>query len=279
MDWIYAYRELTHSCDENHLAKTSSKITELYTNHLIKKWSIDLNSEWVCRHYLASKMILNATVILNTLNFSEEIGMRLATPYFKYYAVLSLARAVVYTIPTEAWNEGKLITINHSRAIDISFEWLKRFNSQHAQDLKKDVLELKAQRELISYRAPSMGDANLQKNNNLEYLLTILAELAQFNSELLAKSLSKHTNKETRVVDDSYFLDLINVKINNFTFSDKFDAQRLNYLQRKMPFPVPLLFTMTEGMTEDFIYSWDGDEEQLFSIDSPRDWQAIFDIP
>ena len=71
MNLEYSYRELLELCDEKKLHNISARISELYANHLTKNWTTDINSEWVCRNYLAAKMILNATVILNALNFSE----------------------------------------------------------------------------------------------------------------------------------------------------------------------------------------------------------------
>ncbi|WP_284074155.1 hypothetical protein [Acinetobacter nosocomialis] len=276
MNLEYSYRELLELCDEKKLHNISARISELYANHLTKNWTTDINSEWVCRNYLAAKMILNATVILNALNFSEENGMRLATPYFEYYATLSLARAVVYTLPTEHWNNGELITISHAHAITTAFKWLERFDQSTAIELQNETLKLKAQRELISYRAPSTGDQNLSKDHNLERLLTILAEVAQFNSELLKKSIIKHADPATFVVKEEDIHNLAWVSIDGHQFPDNYDYHRLDYLRRKMPRPTSLNYTMTEGMTEDFIGAWDGEDGTSFSSD---DWRIIFDIP
>lgn len=279
MNLEYSYRELLALCNEQKLRNVATRISELYRNHLTKNWTIDLNSEWVCRHYLAAKMILNSTVILNALKFSEENGMRLATPYFEYYATLSLARAVVYTLPTESWDNGKLITISHRRAIDKAFEWLERFNRSTALELKNDTLKLKAQREVISYRVPSTGDANLSKDHDLEKLLIILAEVAQFNSELLKKSIIKHAGEEVFLVKQEDIKNIAKIQIDGYQFHDEYDDHRLNYLRRKMSRPTTLHLTMTEGMTEDFIGAWDGEEGTSFSNGGPSNWQTIFDIP
>jgi len=53
---------------------------------------------------------------------------------------------------------------------------------------------------------------------------------------------------------------------------------RLDYLKRKMPYPTSLHYTMREGITEDFIGFWDGEEGTSFSNGGPGNWQSIFDI-
>ncbi len=281
MDLEYSYRELLNLCNSSKLGNVSKGISNLFENNLAKKWTPELNSEWVCRHYLATKMILNATVLLKALEFSTEKNMRLANPYFEYYAVLSLARAIVYTLPTEYWNNGEIIMISHSKAIKLAFSWLGRFNSNIAKNLEETTLKLKAQRELIAYRIPSSGDLNLSDDHNLEEILTILAEVAQFNSELLYKALEKYADKKNFIIcDDSHAREIADIEIEGFNFFDNEDAYRLGYLKRKMPSPYPLHFTMTEGMTEDFFSAWDSDSDDgQFSVGSPSSWQIIFDIP
>ena len=281
MTLLYDYRELLNLCEPAKLGTVKKQISSTYENNLAKNWTPELNSEWSCRHYLSTKMILNATALLKALEFSTEKNMRLANPYFEYYAVLSLARAIVYTLPTECWNHGKIITISHTQAINLAFGWLGRFNFQVAEDFKQKTLKLKAQRELISYRIPSSGDSNLSNTLDLEQILTTLAEVAQFNSELLRQALDKYAPKESLVIlDDSHAVKIANIDIDGFSFFDNEDAYRLSYLMRKMPSPQPLHFTMTEGMTEDFFGAWDSDsEDEQFSMGNPSEWQTIFDIP
>ena len=52
---------------------------------------------------------------------------------------------------------------------------------------------------LVSYRCPASGDLNLIGDFDLEYHLTILAEIAQLNSELLEKSV-KNTQKNQLIL-------------------------------------------------------------------------------
>lgn len=278
MELEYRYRELFGLCDKSKLGSVKKNIADLYENNLAKKWSIELNSEWICRHYLATKMILNATALLHALDFSKENGMRLANSYFEYYAVLSLARAVTYTLPDSIWDDGALITISHKKAINLAFGWLERFNVDKSKSLHDITLKLKAQREIIAYRIPLSADENLNTDHDIVELLTILAEIAQFNSELLDQAITKFADKTTFVFTDTPAEKIVRVQIEGLDIYDHEDAYRLSRLSRWSCRPMPLQFTMTEGMIEDFFGAWENDDG-IFTCGSPCDWQLIFDIP
>jgi len=277
-EWWYSYRELFDVCSEKKLSRVAGSVLTQYSG-LTKAWDVEANSAWVCRTYLCTKMILNATVLTNALEHSSETGLRIANPYYEYYAALSLMRAVVYTLPTVEWSGGDLISISHSRAINLAFDWLAKLDQATAKRLKELAQQLKAQREVISYRAPASGDSILDGEYDLYELLTILSELAQFNTELLEQSLSKNADPSMFVVNRECVAQLSTFEIEGLTFHDSEDSYRLDYLRRKMPRPFNLSATMTEGQTEDFIGAWDADEEGKFNNGGPWDWQKIFDVP
>lgn len=276
----YEYRTLLDGIEGTRAERTASEILALLSP-LTKNWTAETNSAWTCRAYLATKMILNATVLVNGLNFAAGSGMRIANPYLEYYAALCAMRAVVFTLPTQEWSDGSLMAISHSKAINVSFDWLSKLNRERASSLKQTTLQLRAQRELISYRAPASGDANLGSSYDLVELLTVLVELAQFNSELLERSISKNANIESFSVSQEHIGQLSNPTIERFSFYDREDSHRLDYIRRKMPRPYNLAQFMTEGQTEDFIGAWDGNEDngEAFHNGGPPDWQTIFDIP
>lgn len=226
-------------------------------------------------------MILNATVLLNSLEFARNSGLRAANPYFEYYAALSLLRGIVYTIPTEKWDSGQLMAISHTRAINVAFDWVAKFDKNLAAELKKTALQLKAQRELIAYKAPASGDKNLGESYDLDDFLTIIAEVAEFNSELLEGSITKNADPSSFEVLDEHIHQIANVEIEGFVFSDDEDYSRLGYVQRKTRRPYHLALFMHPGQSEDFIGAWDGDEDagETFLNGSPSKWQAIFDVP
>jgi hypothetical protein len=224
-------------------------------------------------------MILNATVLMNALDYSKEVGLRIANPYFEYYAALSLLRALVYTIPGETWSDGGLMTISHSKAINVSFDWIAKFDKDTAQRLKRLTQQLKARREVISYKAPASGSSILDTEYDLYELLIILAEMAQLNSELLEVSVLKNASPETFIVDYGHMTQIVQYEIEGYSFSDREDGHRLGYIGRKQSHPLNLALTMTEGQTEDFIGAWDGEEEGMFNNGSLANWQEIFDVP
>ncbi|KKA45648.1 hypothetical protein [Salinivibrio sp. KP-1] len=88
-EWFYSFRELEEIADVKKLDKISNRILKQYAD-VTKGWNKDLNSEWTCRTYFATNMILNATVLLKNAEYAEEKNMRIVKPYIEYYAVLSL---------------------------------------------------------------------------------------------------------------------------------------------------------------------------------------------
>lgn len=282
-EWYYSFRELEEIADAKKLDKISNRILKQYAD-VTKRWDKDLNSEWTCRTYFATNMILNATVLLKNAEYAEEKNMRIVKPYIEYYAVLSLLRCVVYTLPSQHWDEGKLIEISHTKAINLASDWLALFNKAEAQELKDLCKLFKAQRELISYRAPASGDANLENSYDVVKVCTILAELAHFNSVLLEASVKKNADPKDFVVHRADIDKIVHVNIEGIEFYDRYDSYRLDYIRRKSPYPSNLRCTMTEGQTEDYIGAWDNDEEfegdeNIYHGGSPCDWQTIFDIP
>ena len=281
-EWWYSFRKLEEITDKKKSSKLISDILKKYSK-ITKHWNKDINSKWTCRIYFSTNMILNATVLLKNVEYAEEKNIRIVKPYLEYYAVLSLLRCVAYTLPELEWNDGKLIKISHTKALNLAMDWLAKFSNDKSQELKKICKLLKAQRELISYRAPASGDANLSSYYDVIEICTILAEVAQFNSELLEASVTKNASKEDFVVHQSDIKKIVNVEIEGERFHDDYDLSRLNYVQRRQPRPYNLAIFMTEGQTEDFIESWDDDsydkDGSIYHGGSPCDWQGIFDIP
>lgn len=282
-EWWYSFRELDIITSEKKSSKLIGDVQQKYSK-ITKNWNKDLNSEWTCRIYFSTNMILNATVLLKNVEYAEVKNVRIVKPYLEYYAVLSLLRCVVYTLPELDWNNGELIKISHTKALNLVIDWLAKFNIEKSQELKKVCKLLKAQRELISYRAPASGDTNLSDSYDINEICTILAEVAQFNSELLEASVTKNASTEDFVVHYSDIDKIVNVEIEGENFYDRYDSIRLSYVQRKQSRPYNLASFMTEGQTEDFIGAWDDDDnyendDSIYHGGSPCDWQDIFDIP
>jgi len=283
-DWYYNYRELFSIGNENKFIKATNSIAKEYSV-LTKEWSSEINSEWTARTYLSTKMILNATVLLQQRDFASESNLRVAIPYLEYYAILSLLRGIVFMLPRESWENGKLIEISHAKAINLVCDWIAKLDKTKSQEIKDFCHQLKAQRELISYKAPASGDTNLGSNYDIVYYATLLAEVAQYNSELLEASVKKNTLKKNHVFLSIHKEQVCHIEIEGFQFFDQEDSYRLSYIRRKQPYPFNLQLFMTEGQVEDFIGAWDSfdyedsPDNNIFYTGSPADWQEIFDVP
>jgi hypothetical protein len=274
--WYYNFREITN-IDKKICEKNANSLSQQYSK-ITKEWSKYKNSEWICRIYFAAKMILHTTLQLLILKFSDEKNIRLVNSYLKYYALLSSCRAIIMTLPTVDWNEGKITELSHRKIINLTFDYIKKFDLELAEKFRDKINLLKAHRELITYRAPTNGDYNINNDIDITELCTLIVELAQFNSEILETSIQKNIKDEDCIFMPEYIKQLSIIKVNNYTFFDREDSYRLNYLRRKWSMPPNILHSMTEGHTEDFFGVWE-DIEDIFTTGSPCDWQIIFDIP
>jgi hypothetical protein len=278
--WFYEFREIRHLFKEDICAKNATNLAQQFSK-ITKNWSKETNSEWICRIYFSAKMILHSTLQLMNLEFADEKNIRLVNSYLKYYALLSACRAVVITLPTIEWNSGKITEMTHQKIINVTFDYLCKFDSDIANKFKQLISLLKANRELITYRAPTNGDYHIDNDIDIIQFCTTLAELAQFNSEILEASIHKNAKEENFFFISEYKKQLSQIHIGDFYFYDHEDAYRLDYLKRKWSMPPNVLHIMTEGHTEDFFGSWEPDEyaDELFTTGSPCDRQIIFDIP
>lgn len=276
--WHYEFQEIRSAFSEEACSTVSAGLLQRYSK-LTKSWSVDLNSEWSCRLYFAAKLIMSATLHVNALKFSEDRNLRVVVPYLRYYAVLSLLRAVCYTLPENEWKDGRLIEISHGKAISDALEHLGRFNKIFADLAGIEIRELKAERELISYRAPSSGDDQITEKNKFFSLCRLLGEVAQFNSELFEISIHKNADPACFHILPDYITKIASVEIDGYYFGDREDAYRLDFLARKNPYPMNIQFYMTQGHVEDFFGAWIPDEESddLFNPDEMQ--SIIYDIP
>lgn len=275
--WFYEFRELSGAFDENECKKVASRLLQRYAP-LTKTWTTEANSEWTCRFFMAAKLIMVATLHVNAAHFSEDRNLRVVVPYLRYYATLSLLRAVCYTLPEYAWDDGNLLHISHASAINSALEHIRKFSKTVAGTVETEIRLLKAERELISYRAPSSGDDRVTEKNEFLWLCGLLAEIAQFNSELFEASLFKNGEPSSFQLLPEYLDKISGIEIDGHYFGDREDAYRLGYLARKYPLPANLKHLMTEGHVDDFFGAWyEGDDDGLFNPDEMQ--QIIFDIP
>jgi hypothetical protein len=279
-DWFYEFRQIPNMIEHG---KGNSAIGKLFSKsaELTKNWSIIENSKWICRNYLAMKMIFQATLNLNAAKFAEAKNLRAVIPYLKYYAILALSRGIAYTDVFEGGEIDKLLTLSHSKARSITKSALARFDSKIAKDYEQLFNKLKANREIISYRSPTSGDFLCKQLENMDHIYELLADIIQLNSEVLERSMNKNTNEIHHRFDYNICMPVIQHEIEEEYFFDNEDGWRLDYIKRKIKKPLNVLFLMTEGHVEDFFGSWcSGDDEVMETSFNPDlGWNLIFDIP
>lgn len=276
--WYYDFRELTKVLKEDKCASVAQSLANRY--YLItNSWDKEKNSQWVCRIYLSAKMLLSATLQISVRDYANSKNMRLVDSYLAYYSVLSLLRAIVFTLPEVDWQGGSIISLSHKRIINISVDHIANFDAKVAAEVKTAALQLRAARELISYWHPTSGDQIVQNEIDIVKLATLLAEIAQFNSEILERSVIKNGSRTEFEFLEKYIQQLSSRKLHDVQFFDDEDAYRLDYLRRKYPAPTNILHIMTEGHVESFFGAWVSDEENPNAFDPDASWGQIFDVP
>lgn len=276
--WYYDFREIRSAFSEEKCAEAASRLLERYSK-LTKSWDAEKNSEWVCRLFMAAKLIMGATLHVNSMYYAENHNLRVVVPYLRYYSVLSLLRAVCFSLPEPAWDNGKLFHVSHGAAINLVLLYVREIDKNVADSAETEIRELKAERELISYRAPSSGDDQVTVKNRFLSLSTLLGELAQFNSELFESSLVKHGNPVAFQLLPEYSEKISCVEIDGHFFGDPEDGYRLDYIARKHPGPANLKHLMTEGHVDDFFRVWASGDKVDGAFDPYEMNSIIFDIP
>lgn len=256
-----------------------------------KKLCVEKRSELIMRNYLATKMILSASVMMSSLEYSIDKNLKMVIPYLSYYSILTCCKAVFFTSPSVNWNDSEKSIINHSKIKNVAIECIKMLDKDIADEIKKDIDIYKNYRENFSYRFPSSGigifnNYDLSFDKTLE-ICKILCEIAELNSLNLQDYIFKNCIDEMSDVeqlDEKYIKECFCYVIDDdekVELIDDDDLYRIDYISRKQPFPVDIYHTMTEGMVEDFFGSWcshEGSEDKtLYNPDI--NWRIIFSVP
>ncbi len=283
-DWWYEFRCFTKIFTEKSVEKYSLATLSQFSK-FTTEWTDELNSEWLCRIYFSAKMVLSASLMLNSLEYAESKNLRISSTYLEYYAIQSTLRAVLFTSPFTEWRNGELLKLPHKASINTVCDTIAKLDKNFAKRLKKHILHLKAYRELISYRAPSSGDSFSKAEFDLDLitLCQLLSETAQVQSELMETSLLKHATGTSCTFLDEYIEQVCHTEIDGHSFWDDEDQYRLDYLRRKHPWPTNIMHIMSEGHVEDFLGAWlpkaDRENEDGDIFDPDKNWGVIFDVP
>lgn len=257
-----------------------------------------MNTEWVVRTYCAAKMVMSATLLLNSAEYCIHKNIMISVPYLLYYAAFSSARALLYVSPFhQAKSLDGIMTITHSKVLNISSDIIRNHLDPELGEKVKDFLNyLKNQRELFSYRFPATGIQESIKFEETVDLCGLLAELAELASRQIQKVYEKKFLDDSRntgenraewmsfdaeTIKKAYdYSDLADGN-DSIPWIDPEDLYRIGYIERKIKYPASVLYTMTEGMTEDFFGAWCGSEhgDEGEQFDPDKNWNRIFPIP
>lgn len=246
-------------------------------------WDNQLNTEWVARNYLASKMILSASLMLSSAAYANDSNLKIVEPYLLYYSLLSCCRAVVLTSPSQQWREGNIFHGTHQAIINAATTSLNGLGKKFADDINTLMLKAKDYREMFSYKFPLTGIPNLPEELSVELtevigVATVLVEVAQFNSEKLAEAFRKNCIERSFEVDDDTLNRCLVYETKNMSFVDFDDAYRISKIVRKKNRPCSLDTTMDAGMVDDFFGAWTSPKE-AGAFDPDFDCRIIYDFP
>lgn len=286
METGYEYTHITKIMKDNSLIKYCNRMREQYrSNH--KDWNDIKNSIWIARIYLSVKMILSASVLLETHEYCNRKNVRIVEPYLLYYSLLCCCRALIFTLPNFDWDDGKMKDYTHSKIINIATDSMKTFHKDTGILTQNLINDMKSIRELFSYSFPAEGlrlfrDETKINSDKVIEICALICELAQLNSEIMDAMWSKHLKSEYAVIKEEVMnCYLYHLKGEEFLRIDQDDWYRLDYTKRKVRRPHNIYWTMTEGLTEDFFGAWCADDEEGDEdiFDPDEDWQIIFNVP
>lgn len=247
-----------------------------------------LNSEWMLRTYCASKMIMAATLLLNSAEYSIEKNLLITVPYLQYYAMFCAARAFLYVCPYRNTSDiPNLMVTSHEKVLNTTYNEIKNhLNKKLAEKIEKMLFTLKGQRELFSYKFPATGLQELVDYEDVVTYCAILAELTELESEQIEKVYKKkilsNSNGDWMILDE----DIMKYTFTYFINSEKnkvlevVDWDDFYRVARHCKYPQAIISTITEGMAEDFFGAWAKNEDDTEDIFNPDDnWQRIFPLP
>lgn len=276
--WWYSFTSLPSRFAEQKVGAFSSALSTRL-GPVTKAWDTELNSEWVTRIYFAARMVLGASVTAQSLRYATEKNLRPVVPYLEYYTLLHALRAVVFTDLGTPWKNFELLKLTHTKTINVSTSIIAGLDKGLGEEMKHGALQLKAFRELISYRAPSSGDKFKRHDFDVIEWSRLLLELAQMQSELIESWVLKNATGDYELKEE-WIKEACTFRTDDIEIHEPEDRYRLGYLARKYPRPTNILHIMSEGHVEDFFGSWTQDEPgDADEFDPDRDQRILFDVP
>ncbi|WP_159477740.1 hypothetical protein [Dyadobacter sp. 3J3] len=282
---IYDYDHLPFAFSDAELERHYASLLQRYTP-LTKNWNDQLNTEWIARTYLASKMILSATLMINSVYYANQKNVQVVEPYLLYYSLFTCSRAVLLTLPEHEWNDSALFKSNHSKVLNLTVDAVKQLNKEFGADVEKKLQLARDFREIFSYNMPASGLGGMQSVVKLNLdevvaLCQILAELAEFQSERFYQAFNKNCKDKTFGLDDNLLMSLMTYQTTQGdVFVDDDDFTLIGRLARKQKTPASIYLTLTEGMVDDFFGAWaETNSSSGEPFDPEQDIRLIYNFP
>jgi hypothetical protein len=275
--WGIPFHEISSEWDEPKCQDYCSTMRRKFAAYT-KAWNNDLHSEWLTRNYLAVKMILSASVMLTSFEYCREKNVRIVQHYLLYYAALSCCRAVHFTSPDFKLQNTDLYAMTHQKIINVTGDHLERNFPNTGANAKRFLEQLRADREMFSYRFPAQGISRSDTGDNFERvvdLCSLLAENAELNSECLDASFQKNVAGKYEINPEIVKLCFL-YESDAGVHVDEDDYYRTDYMTRKMTGPCSLSTMATEGLVKDFFGSWCPEEDDNDQYNPDHNWQIIF---
>lgn len=276
----FEYIVLQSFFSEEEIKAYCNKVRNRYLK-ILANYDERLNSEWVIRNYMSVKLVLSSTLMLTSLRYSEEKNLQIVEPYLIYYALHNCCRSLLFTIPDEKWNDGKLVRSTHNKSINVAVDTISAISPEVGLHIKNLLENARNYRELFSYRFPANGIRIKDREGVEEYetYCRLMCEISQMHSEILHVILDVNITTDMEL-DFDEFVDFLN---NEYTYIDDEDLYRLGYITRKIKRPLNLYWIITDGLIEDFFGAWypnddyesdNIDELELYNPD--RKWNLLF---
>lgn len=281
--WFYDFRQLLKLFDDETIEKFLNANQQIYAE-IAKKWSDELYSEWLCRLFHSSKMIVSATLTINTLTFAEEKNLKFTSGYLEFQALQFCMRSVSLMSPLSKWDEGSLLTGSHNSVLKTVCEIISVLDGELATKFKKYYHYLDAYNKLVSCSTPEGKTFTKEKPSEFDVtsFCELLCEVAQALSELLENAIQDKVTGDYEFLEH-YIDQASRIEINGHSFLNEYDWFWIGRIKRKeIPFSNIMLF-LHEGYVEDFFGTWLPEENEYqenndcFTPD--KSWNIIFDVP
>lgn len=283
-DGLYDYESLPFTFAKEQIDVYYERLLSQFSL-LTKNWNDDLNTEWIARNYLASKMIMSATLMLNSAQYAFESNLRVVEPYLLYYSVFGCCKAAVLTHPNLKWEEGAIFEYTHQKVINLTGGIVANFDRNYSEYTKKVLTQIRDYRELFSYKFPTTGLKQLPEEVSAQIedvieLCRLLVEVAEFQSERLDQSFTKNCKDKKFGYTEDVLKKLIWFETYDSQFYDDDDYYRLSRFVAKGKKPTSLSLTMNAGMVDDFFGAWtDTDNRDGVRFDPDNNIRLIYDFP